>query len=280
MPAWLRIGVVVVGVVALTVGLLWAFQRRLIYQPDAAAVPPAGEMLPGAVDVDLQTGDGLRLRSWYLAAPPRWCRATVLIASGNAGNRLSRAPLAAALSRRGFGVLLLDYRGYGGNPGSPSEDGLAADAAAAYRFLVLDQGLADRELIYFGESLGAAVVARLASDHPPAALVLRSPFTDLGAVAQRLYPVLPVQLLLRDRFPVRDTVIGLRVPTLVIFGTADSLVPPAQSQAVADATGGPVEVLRLEGADHNDPEFLDGPTMIDSVAHLAIRAGCPPESAS
>jgi len=276
MPWWLRVCLIVVGVLALVVGLLWAFQRKLIYLADAASVPPAGEVLPGAVDVTLHTDDGLALGAWFLPAPPGECRATVLIANGNAGNRTARAPLAEALWRRGFGVLLIDYRGYGGNPGSPSEEGLAADAAAAHRFLTDDQGLSDRELIYFGESLGAAVVARLASTHPPAGLAMRSPFVDLASVAQRLYPVLPVRLLLRDRFPVLDTVAGVRSPTLVIFGTQDSLVPPDQSQAVADASGGSVEVLRVEGADHNDPDFLTGTPMIDSVVELAARAGCRP----
>jgi len=276
MPWWLRVAVVGIGVLTLLVGLLWVFQRKLIYLPDAAPVPPANQVLPGAVDITLRTHDDLQLGAWYRPAPPGDCRTTVLVANGNAGNRLSRAPLAAALARRGFGVLLVDYRGYGGNPGSPSEEGLAADAEAAYRFLTRDQGLTDGELIFFGESLGAAVVTALASKHPPAGLALRSPFEDLGAVAQELYPVLPVRLLLRDRFPVLETVVGLHVPTLVILGTSDSLVPPAQSQAVADASGGPVEVLRIEGADHNDPDFLDGTPMIDSVVDLARRVGCLP----
>lgn len=274
---WLRACLGVLGVLILIIGLLWVFQRKLIYLPDASPVPPAGEVLPGAVDVTLHTSDGLQLGAWYLAAPAGGpCRATVLVANGNAGNRLSRAPLAASLSHKGFGVLLVDYRGYGGNPGSPTEDGLAADARAAYDFLTRDRGLADRELVYFGESLGAAVVTGLAQVHPPAALALRSPFVDLAAVAQRLYPVLPVNLLLRDRYPVLETVADVRVPTLVIFGTADSLVPPEQSRTVADAAAGPVEVLAITGAEHNDPDFLDGADMINSIVELATRAGCAP----
>ncbi len=103
----------------------------------------------------------------------------VLVAPGNAGNREGRAGLAEELSRRGLAVLLMDYRGYGGNPGSPSEDGLAADADAAAEALK-ELGYPAQRTIYFGESLGTGVVAALQSRHPPAGMVLRSPFTDLG----------------------------------------------------------------------------------------------------
>ena len=96
-------------------------------------------------------------------------------------------------------MLLFDYRGYGGNPGSPSEEGLARDVRAARQFLT-DEGVPGERLLYYGESLGAAVVAELATEHSPAGLVLRSPFTDLASVGQIHYPFLPVRALLKDRF--------------------------------------------------------------------------------
>jgi len=278
MPWVVRLLIVLVAAFALLIGLLWIFQRRLIYLPDTSAVPPAVTVLPGGRDVRLQTGDGLELAAWYVPATPGPCRATFLLAGGNAGHRGYRAPLADALRAAGFGVLLLDYRGYGGNPGSPSEAGLAADVRAAYRFLTTDEAIPSNELVYFGESLGAAAMTDLAAEHPPAALVLRSPFRDLAAVGQEHFPFLPVRLLLRDRFPVAETVAGLRVPTLVIYGTADTVVPPDQSRAVADGAGGPVEVLAVPGADHNDRILLDGSEMIAAVTSLADRVTCPPAS--
>jgi alpha-beta hydrolase superfamily lysophospholipase len=84
--------------------------------------------------------------------------------------------LARALARAGLAVLLFDYRGYGGNPGRPSEQGLACDVRAARRFLVEEAEVAPARLLYYGESLGAAVVTERATEHPPAGLVLRSPF--------------------------------------------------------------------------------------------------------
>src|SRR5688572_16586727 len=119
--------------------LFWTLQRSLIYFPSTAQVPPAAEVIDGARDVKLRTTDGLTLGAWLV--PPRGANSaaggdaaravTVLVASGNAGDRSYRAPLARALADRGLAVLLFDYRGYGGNPGSPSERGLALDVRAA-----------------------------------------------------------------------------------------------------------------------------------------------------
>jgi len=220
--------------------------------------------------VTLHTADGLDLGAWFAPpiGPDRGL--TVLVANGNGGNRAGRAVLAGALAEHGFAVLLFDYRGYGGNPGRPSEAGLALDVRAAYRHLV-EAGVRPDRLIYFGESLGCAVVTALAVEHPPAGLLLRSPFTDLAATAAVHFPLLPVHIMLRDRFPVAEQIARVHVPTAVIYGTADSVVPAAQSRAVAAAAGGPVEVTAVPGADHNDAALFDGPAVVDAVVALADR---------
>jgi len=275
----LTVALVLVGVLVAGVALLWALQRRLIFLPDTMPVPDAARVIDGATDVTLHTADDLDLRAWYLPPPdrnrPGGCRATVLVAPGNAGNRAGRADLARALRDAGFGVLLLDYRGYGGNPGDPTEQGLATDARAAYHYLTGRAGLAPGELIYLGESLGAAVVTRLAAEHPPAGLLLRSPFTELSDVAQRQFPFLPVRMMLRDRFPVADLIAGIDVPTAVVYGTADSLVPAESSRAVAERAAGPMRVIAVDRADHNDPDLVAGPVLVTAAVQLAASAGCP-----
>ncbi len=257
-------------IVAVFVGMVWAFQRRLIYLPSAGPVPPAHEVIDGARDVTLETSDGLSLGAWFVPERGRPTHGTVLVANGNAGDRSMRAPLAEALAEKGFAVLLFDYRGYGDNPGYPSEDGLALDVRAAHRFLVEDQEVDPDRLIYFGESLGAGVVAELAVDHPPGGLVLRSPFTDLADVGRVHYPFLPVGALLRDRYPVVEHVRRIDVPLTIVYGTHDSIVPPEQSRSVAEAAGGPVTVVSID-ADHNDAALLDGAELIDAVVDLARR---------
>jgi uncharacterized protein len=198
-----------------------------------------------------------------------------LVANGNAGNRAGRAPLARALSERGLAVLLFDYRGYGGNPGNPSERGPARDVRAAHRFLVHEAGVPADRLIYYGESLGAAVVVELANEHPPAGLVLRSPFTDLATVGQIHYPFLPVGLLLRDRFPLVNHLAAVPSPVTVVYGTCDSIVPPTQSRAVADAARLLSQLVQVKGADHHDPVLLNGNQVINAIVALADRTDHP-----
>jgi fermentation-respiration switch protein FrsA (DUF1100 family) len=258
---------IVVLVLAVLTGLLWVFQRSLIYLPGPGPVPAAAEVLPGARDVVLETSDGLELGGWFL--PADGDAPAVLVANGNAGHRGHRAPLAEALHEAGLSVLLFDYRGYGGNPGSPSEQGLALDVRAARTFLIEDAGVPLDRLLYLGESLGAGVVTELATEHPPAGLVLRSPFVDLASMAAVHYPFLPARALLRDRFPVAEQLGRIKVPTTVVFGSDDSIVPPDQSRAVADAAARLHRLVAVDGADHNDAVLLDGAHLVDAVVELA-----------
>ena len=259
---------VVLLLVGTVVVMLWTLQRQLIYLPDPAPVPAAADVIAGARDVTLHTADGLELGAWFVpAAGPVDVEMAVLVAPGNGGNRAGRAELAEALSRRGLGVLLMDYRGYGGNPGSPSEDGLAADADAALEVLE-ELGYPPQRTLYFGESLGAAVVAALQTRQPPAGMVLRSPFTELADVGAHHYPWLPVRALLRDRFPVVDNLAASDVPVTVIYGDRDSVVPSMLSARVADRAPSLAERVVLADADHNDPVMF-GSRVAATVARLA-----------
>lgn len=263
------VGAGVVAVAALCLAGLWAGQRALIYHPQTGGpVPPAADVLPGARDVTLRTADGLELGAWFVPGRGPGADGTVvLVANGNAGDRSVRAPLAAALAARGLSVLLFDYRGYGGNPGTPTEDGLALDVRAARTWLVDELGA--QRIVYYGESLGAAVVTELATEHPPVGLLLRSPFTELADVGRLHYPFLPVRLLLRERYPVAEGLRRISVPTTVVYGSADRMVPPELSRAAAAAAAGPVRLVEVTGADHNDPVLLTGRELIDAVVAVA-----------
>jgi pimeloyl-ACP methyl ester carboxylesterase len=268
MATAVRAVVCVVVVVLVLVAALWVLQRRLIYFPDRATPPPARAVLPGAQDVVLHTSDGLELGAWLVRPRSDDLGVTLLVTPGNGGSRLGRAALAEVLSAKGITVLLLDYRGYGGNPGSPTEEGLLRDARAGLTYL-REQFPGD-PTVYFGESLGAAVATALAVEHPPAGLVLRSPFTSLPDVGQAVYPFLPVRLLLRDRFPVVELISRVTAPTVVIYGTEDRVVPPSQSQAVADHAPH-VQTVVVPGADHNDEALFVGDELVAAVVSLAQR---------
>ena len=264
--------VAALALAAAVLAAIWLFQRRLIYFPLGPAPGRVEDVLPGAEEVELRTADGLSLAAWYLRA--RSPRATVLVLPGNAGHRAYRAPLAHELARRGFSVLLVDYRGYGGNPGRPSEHGLYLDARAAQEFLIGRPEVDGERLVYFGESLGAAVALELAVERPPAALVLRSPFTSLAEIGRLHYPFLPVRLLLRDRYPSIERVGGLRCPLLVVAGEHDGVVPADDSRRLLSAARPGLARWRLvPRADHNDRELLVGESLLASIEELWCATG-------
>jgi fermentation-respiration switch protein FrsA (DUF1100 family) len=180
------------------------------------------------------------------------------------------------LAWRGYAVLLVDYRGYGGNPGSPSESGLAADARAAVGYLRDRTGVGSEGLVYFGESLGAAVAIGLARTDPPAALVLRSPFRSLADIGSTHYPYLPASLLLWDQYPNVEGIAEIDVPVMVIAGSADRIVPVDHSRDVFEAAPGPKRLLVIDGAAHNDAALVAGEQMIDEIVAF-LETMVPPE---
>lgn len=241
-------------------------RRRLIYFPDTTRVSPAWRWFSGGRDVVLTTDDGLSLEAWLVPPTTSDRGVAVLYAPGNGGNREGRAGLVAELAARGFTVLSIDYRGYAGNPGSPSEQGLAADARAAAA-LLRAEGFSPERTLYLGESLGSGVVARLASTHKPAGVVLRSPFTSLVEVAKGHFGP-AVGPLLPDRFPVVDFLSASDIPVTVIRGEADDIVPSRLSARVAQAVGSLHEEVVLPGVGHNDAVMF-GPVVAEAVARLA-----------
>lgn len=251
---------------------VWAGQRRLIYFPLGGKPAPADYDLSQAHAVTVRTADGLDLGAWLVTASAPPTGFTVVVFNGNAGHRGYRAPLARALAARGIATLLLDYRGYGGNPGSPSERGLMLDARAARAWLETRPDVDPAKIVYFGESLGSGVAVQLAASQPPAALILRSPYTSLVDLGRLHYPFLPVSLLLRDRYASIDIIRGLRVPVLIIAGDRDSIIPASNSERLFAAANEPKRLEIVAGADHNDMPLLAGPQMIDAIVRFLTKA--------
>ncbi len=258
---------VVLVAVASVVLLAWMFQRRLIYFPLGAVLAPSDAGLASVETVEIPTGEGLTLNGWFAtsAALPSATSFTVIVFNGNAGNRSYRAPLAAALRAHGVQVLLFDYRGFGGNEGTPTEAGLRADARAARAYVLGRSDVDASRLVYFGESLGSAVAIGLAAEHPPAALIVRSPFPSLVDVGRIHYLFLPVRLVLEDRFAAVDDIGRVTCPVLVIAGDQDQIIPLALSRRVYEATSATKELVIVEGADHNDRALLAGERMVAAI---------------
>jgi fermentation-respiration switch protein FrsA (DUF1100 family) len=258
--------------------LAWAGQRRLIYLPMGGPVPPPRDVgLDTGSQVRLATDDGLVLQAWFVeaaATPAGW---TLILFNGNAGHRAVRAPLARRLAQLGVAVLMVDYRGYGGNPGSPTEDGLLKDARAARRWLARRAAPAPpTRVCYFGESLGTGVAVALAAEDQPDAVILRSPYTSLADVGSDHFPFLPVRWLLRDRYPSIDRIGRLDCPVLIIAAERDTVVPATLSRELFEAARpSRRRFLLLPGLDHNDYEALAGDAVIEGIIQFLQDAGRP-----
>ena len=271
MSTAIRVAAVAIAAGVAVLAFFWLAQRRIMYFPSHDVPPPAQVGLARAENVTFKTADGLTLHGWFVPSSVGEA-ATVIVFNGNAGNRSYRADLAGRLVAQGLAVLLFDYRGYGGNDGSPTEGGLALDARAARDYVLSRADVTPSRIVYFGESLGSGVAVGLAVEHPAAAVVLRSPFTSFVDVGRVHYGWLPVGVLLRDRYASLDRIRQINSPLLVIAGSNDTIIPVGQSRRLFDAAREPKRLVIVEGADHNDESVAAGPEVVAAVtSFLAAR---------
>jgi fermentation-respiration switch protein FrsA (DUF1100 family) len=266
------VGALLIAAAALLV-LLWAGQRSLLYLPLGSVLSPAEAGVGRADEFFVRASDGLSLGAWFLRTDRRPPLATVIVFNGNAGNRSHRAPLARRLAGAGLDVCLFDYRGYGGNPGTPSEEGLLRDARAVHAAVAGRPGVDPDRIILMGESLGTGVVLSAARDVHPMAVVLRSPFTSMADVAAHHYWFLPVRSLLWDRYDSLSRIGTLSCPVAVIAGDRDSVVPIALSRRLFDAIRAPKTFITVRGADHNDWALAAGDDIVAAVSWALESAG-------
>jgi len=242
-------GLVIVYV--MVVGILWFMQDDMLYHRSSGA-PMLNDpvLLPKREIVCLTSADGLNLRSWYFRAA-REDMPTVVFFHGNAGDIGNHLPFAKFLIEAGYGLLAVEYRGYGGNPGSPDERGLIADGRAAFDFLAA-QDIPDSHIVLFGESLGTGVAVQLAAEHEVRAMILRSPYTSMADIAAIQLPYLPARWLVRDRFDSLAKIGLSKAPLFVFHGANDTLIPLALGRELFDAASEPKTWLTVDGTGHND----------------------------
>lgn len=251
--------------------LVYLFQSRLVYFPQIGrevAVTPRAYGLPYEA-VRLATVDGERLAGWWV--PAERARGAVLIFHGNAGNISHRLDYLSMFHRLGYSTLIVDYRGYGESSGSPSEEGTYRDAEAAWRWLTETRGLAARDIVLFGESLGGAVAAWLAARTAPRALVLVSTFTSVPELGAQVYPFLPVRWMSRFRYDTRAALEAVEAPVLVAHSREDDIVPFAHGRELYEAVRGPKAFLELHGG-HNESFVFARQEWVAQLAAFLERA--------
>lgn len=256
-----------IGYLAL-VGVVATFQRNLIYFPERDRPLPETYGVADFRTANATTADGVALTGWYRA--PADGRAVVLYFHGNGGHLGHRAARARFLATAGCGALMAEYRGYGGNPGQPSEAGLYRDARAWLGHLAT-VGIAPDRIILYGESLGAAVAVQLAVEVRVRALILEAPFSTLADAGQHHYPWLPVGLLLKDRFDTVAKIGTITAPLLILHGERDRVVPVAHGRRLLAAAPEPKRAVFLAAADHENLYQHGG---AEAVAAFLAEVGC------
>ncbi len=253
---WPYARMTLIGIAIILLGLyigmavvLYAAQRSMMYFPDTAHTTPAQAGLPAAEEVTLTAADGGHSTAWSVA--PSADKPVILYFHGNGGALRYRVERFKTLLRDGLGLVALEYRGFGGNAGSPTEAGLIADADAAYAYAAARYPA--QRLVLWGESLGTGVAVALAAKRPVGRVILEAPFTSAADVAALRYWYLPVRLLMKDQFRSDEQIAGIGAPLLILHGVHDRVVPFAQGERMFDMSKAPNKhIVRFLDGDHDD----------------------------
>jgi hypothetical protein len=226
--------------------LMYVFQRALLYFPDTVRVAPAQAGLPQAQEITLTSSDGEKLIVWYV--PARNSKPVVLYFQGNAEGLGARVHRFTWLIADGTGLLALNYRGFGGSTGTPTEAGLIRDAQAAYDFV--RARYAAKRIVLFGESLGTGVAVALASEHEIGALILDAPYSSTVDVGAAHYWFAPVRWLMKDTFHSDERIGRVAAPLLILHGERDHIVPIRFGEKLFALAREPKRMVRFPQGGH------------------------------
>jgi uncharacterized protein len=258
------LGWIAVIALCLYVGLaamIYLAQRSLMYFPDTVPSTPAAAGLPQAEEVPLTASDGVGIHVWQV--PPEDSKPVILYFHGNGGALKYRVERFHKLIADGIGLVALEYRGYGGLSGSPSEQGLIADAEAAYAYAAAHYPV--QQIVVWGESLGTGVAVALAAEKPVGRVILEAPFTSAVAVGARHYWYLPVRLLMKDQFRSDERIAKVTAPLLILHGLHDQVVPYPMGEHLFELANKPKHIVRFLDGGHED---LDSHGALDAVGRF------------
>lgn len=240
-----------VGQLLIAIAVLYALVLSAMFVAQRSLIFPAPKSFPavpaGYQRVAFKSADGLELAGVWRT--PNSGRPVVLFFHGNGDSWAGGASAMAGLAEAGYGIFLPEYRGYGGNPGTPSEQGFYLDARAALAWLTA-HGVAPEQVLLVGNSVGSGPATQLASERSPLALILVSPFSSVPEAVSERFPWLPARLLVRDHFDNAAKIGLVRAPILILHGSADGLIPHSHSERLAQKNRNAKLVL-VPGAGHD-----------------------------
>lgn len=223
--------------------------RYFLYVPDRTRINPRDAGLAGVEEIVFKSADGKKLIAWY--RPAAKGKRTLLYFPGNSGNAAARAGKIKAIAADGYGVFIVNYRGFGGSSGRPSEKRIVRDAVGAYDSL-RGLGVPPRDIVLYGESLGTGVATQVCQQRQAEALVLESPFTSVVDVGKLAWPLLPLKQIMVDQYNTIDRIGSVNVPLFIIHGGRDAVIPLDMARRVFHAACDPKTLTVVPRAGHND----------------------------
>lgn len=220
------------------------FPEKTFYEkPEAYGLPYE--------NMRVRTEDGITIHGWFLKSDQE--HGVLIFFHGNAGNISGRIYKAEGWIKRGYSVLLVDYRGYGKSEGEiRSQEDILLDSRAAYEWLRTHKGVPPSGIIAYGESLGTHPAIRLAVEGNVAAVILEAPFTSFLEIGKRHYPFVNEYLLRDFLFPNKKYIDELKAPLFVMHGTADEICPYEMAGELFEKAPSPKEFFTITDGGHND----------------------------
>lgn len=269
---WLGMLGIAILIYVLFVGIIYVKQRSFMYFPFTDERPNISAA-PWMSIVQVKTSDGLGLVGWFQQASETDLP-TIVFFHGNGHNISVRVPKANVFVEKHIGILLAEYRGYGGNPGSPSKDGLFKDGRAYMEWLIKEQGIPAENIILYGESLGTAVALKMATEYNVKAIILETPFNRIVDVAQAQFFFIPfLKHLMKDDFD-NGVEIQKLENTPILFGLAgqDFVIPARFGKSLFDISPEPKTLVKLHKAGHNNMyEFGFGDRVLEFIESLDAK---------
>ncbi|MBD3299032.1 MAG: alpha/beta fold hydrolase [candidate division Zixibacteria bacterium] len=246
------------GIILLKLLVLW-LQPRMAFYPIPGATPAPAPL----ADFTVTTSDGVDIRGWQ--SPIADTGPVFIYSCGNAGSLADRTDLLQSFVRAGGQIVAYNYRGTGSSEGSPSEQGVYADAEAVYGYVRDQLGVDSSRIVLWGHSLGGAVTTELATRRPCQGVVLEATFRSAKVMAGRMMPILPVSWLMTYKLDNETAVAQLDVPIFFIHGTRDPVVPIDDSEILHDLARHPFDLWRIEEAGHNDNYLVAGSEFFERI---------------
>jgi fermentation-respiration switch protein FrsA (DUF1100 family) len=261
---WLLI-VIAAGYVCGLLALFFAQRAVLFPVPTGTRTEPQEAGFTEAEEHILTTADGEKVIVWHVPAKPG--RPVVLYFHGNGDFLAGLFGRFRSIIADGTGVVALSYRGYAGSTGTPSEQGLLQDAAAAYAFTTARYRADD--IVVWGFSLGTGVAVALAAEQRIGRLILEAPYTSISDVAASAFWFAPVRLFIRDPFRSDGQIARVRVPLLVMHGALDTTIPITFGERLFARANEPKRFVRLARGGHSDLENFGGIEIARNFINLA-----------